>query len=83
MRLKGGLLQLLSKNAEKFDVAIRSLSETREMLLGLGGLFQNATDDMGMTTEELQGIGTLLISLSKRLSKAASTVELIGKANLQ
>lgn len=73
-------MQAPNKNAEKFDAAIRSLSETREMLLGLGGLFQNATDDLGVRASELQGIGTLLISLSKRIGKAASKVELTGKS---
>jgi hypothetical protein len=69
----------MNKNLKKFDAAVVSIGETKEILQGLGGLFQNATGDLGMATNELQGIGTLMHVLSKRLGKAAGTVELTAK----
>ena len=66
----------MTKNSQKFEAAVRSLYETKNALVGLSGLFQNTNEDVGMTTEELQGVGTLLCILSNRLAADTEIIEL-------
>lgn len=67
---------LMTKSLQKLEAAVRSLHDTKNSVLGLSGLFQNVNDNMGMTTDELQGVGTLLRILSDRLATDIEAIEL-------